>query len=357
MKTLLDPYLRRQGMRYLVLEGVSVPAFCQPIPRELTVMKRSLFILDRGFRTEILVTGKHQAKLVDALTTLDPNEIDENHYASGLILDDEGLVRHHVYVCRFANGLLVSIFGSHYETFQRLAGSYLSRWDVELSNLSDYGARLAILGPGSLDLARSILLDDPERVGVREVDRLPFSGKEIMVSVLPSHVGEGVECHVPASVLALFWESLERRRDQFAWELVGHGARPLLRWESGHPTFYRDFRGIPAVVDDVFNPVMTRKGNFLGREAVLEALEKDVKPSLVPFSYYDAHFIPRDTPIQIDGETIGRTTSSMMHPGRRGIVGWILMDPSHNVDETEAIAEEPKRKTEVVLHRRGDPKS
>lgn len=167
---------------------------------------------------------------------------------------------------------------------------------------------LGVMGPKSRELLLKVTDDDLSN------EAFPFAtAKEINVgyakafAIRMSFVGElGWELYVPAPFCPGIFDELMKQGEALGVTLVGLHALDSLRLEKG----YRHWSGDITPDDTPYEAglgfcVKPDKGDFIGRDALIEQKEKGLKRKLVLFTLKDPDsLVYHDEPIYRDGELV-----------------------------------------------------
>ncbi len=185
---------------------------------------------------------------------------------------------------------------------------------VAIRDISSAYSAVGLWGPNARRILSQVTNADLSHEG------FPFySGRWIEVGMTPvyamriSYAGElGWELHIPVDQSRPVWQALWAAGREFDLIAAGMGAFDSLRLEKGYRLWGRD-------IYTEYNPyeagmgwtVRPDKGDFIGREACLEAKEKPLKKKLACLTLDD----PQATlfgyePIFANGRCIGHVTTS-----------------------------------------------
>ena len=126
---------------------------------------------------------------------------------------------------------------------------------------------------------------------------------------------EGFEVAVHVDYSEKVWSGILEAGKKFDIEPIGLGARDTLRMEMKFCLYGND-------IDETTNPIeaglswatKVDKGNFLGRDAIMQVKEKGATRKLVGFEMKQRAVPRQDYKIVKDGEEIGSVTSGTFSP-------------------------------------------
>jgi aminomethyltransferase len=217
------------------------------------------------------------------------------------------------------------ILGALHEAATEHAGG-----EVEIVDITETRAVLAVQGPHARERLRSVLTDAAavERFRVRAVADPLCSGW----AAGTGYTGEdGLELHVPGAEAPATWAAL------LSTGLVpaGLGARDTLRLEAGLPLHGHELGpGITSLQAGLGWVVRFDKGDFRGREALLAEKERGITRRLRGLVVDDRQIPRTGCAIAVDGEVVGEVTSGNFSPMlERGIaLGFLPPDVADGTD-------------------------
>jgi aminomethyltransferase len=145
-----------------------------------------------------------------------------------------------------------------------------------------------------------------------------YRGERVVVS-RSGYTGErGFELFVPEALAVDLWRELLERGRPLGLEPAGLGARDTLRLEMGYPLHGNDISEERTPLEAGLSwAVSFDKGDFVGRDALLQQEEDGVPSKLVALKM-GGHPIPRaHYPVLAAGERVGETTSGTLSPTLR----------------------------------------
>jgi aminomethyltransferase len=222
---------------------------------------------------------------------------------------------------------------------------------VTIEDVSDETALLAVQGP----LAEAVLRGQvPEAVLQLGFYRLVES-RAFEVPAVISRTGytgeDGFEIYFHPRHAGRVWEGLMSAGKPHGIEAVGLAARDTLRLEMGYMLYGTD-------IDETTTPleagigwtVKLKKGDFVGREALLRQKKEGIARRLVGFEL-EGRRVPRNRmPIESDGRPSGHVTSGTFSPSlERPIgMGYVERAPDQPGGTFEVLAGGARLKARIV---------
>jgi aminomethyltransferase len=278
-------------------------------------------LFDISHMGRFLVTGKGALPFLQYVLTSNVAALEPGQSQYTIIPDNRGGAIDDAYLYRMTEEeyLLVVNAANTEKDWQWLQNFCPRLADVSLEDVTQKIAMLALQGPHTKEVLQAVIgrakLPDPGR---NHLTTVVFSGINVPVA-RTGYTGEpvGFELFPPAEIAVQLWRALLAAGSKEGIMPVGLGARDTLRLEAGLPLYGHelgtdaDGRVIPILALPVarFALSFSRvKGDFIGREALLEQLRELIarqqgcldKPK-------DKLLVPRMVmPLAVSGGTIAR---------------------------------------------------
>jgi len=229
------------------------------------------------------------------------------------ILNERGTFEDDCLVYREADGLMLVVNASNSAKDFAHISQHLSRFDCQLDDISDDVALLALQGPLAVEILQPLTDADLSGLKYYHFTSGTVAGAPDVCVSRTGYTGEdGFELYFHPRHAAAIWDAL------LAGGRVspaGLGCRDSLRLEMGMALYGND-------IDDTVTPleanlgwiVKMKKGDFVGRDALVRQKEQGVPRKLVGFTF-DERAIPRHGyPVRYAGAPSGVVCSGMMSP-------------------------------------------
>ncbi len=189
------------------------------------------------------------------------------------------------------------------------------RGNCELENISDSYSLLAVQGRDAEAVIRKLTTEDLGAIQFYWCVDNEVAGLRTLIS-RTGYTGEaGFELMVKNDDAPALWDALFDAGKEFDIEPIGLGARDSLRLEMKYCLYGND-------IDKTTNPLEAglgwitklKKGDFIGRDALLRVKEDGIKRKLIGFEIEGAGFPRPHYPILSDGKQVGQVTSGTVSP-------------------------------------------
>jgi aminomethyltransferase len=345
----------KRGVKLSPFAGFNLPIqFSNLIDEHLTV-RQDVGIFDVSHMGEIEVIGEEAATFLQYVTCNDISKLSDGKAHYSALLNEIGGVIDDIIVYRFtADKYLLCVNASNIAVDFSWLLEQSSSYNVKVVNRSSEYGQLAIQGPKSLAVLETYLLKHKVNL---ELESLPyFSFSEVEVSGIPfilamtGYTGEvGCEIFLPSDKTSSLWSELV---DEFGIKPCGLGCRDTLRLEASYPLHGHELLPeIPAISSGLEWIIKFKKGDFIGKEALLKLKEERFHRRLIGFKVSGEGIVRHGSKIlSNDSKEIGFTTSGTKTPTLDFPIGMAIVDQGFASLDTKfhAIVREREVPIEVV---------
>jgi folate-binding protein YgfZ len=249
-----------------MIAGVSLDAY--------EAARHRAAFLDRSRRGRIVVSGEDRRSYLQGLLTNDIAALAAGRGCYAAYLTPQGRMISDLHVHELGDAILLTLEGGTKETVLRNLDQFVFTEDVQIRDVTNVYAQIAIVGPEAAAMLSRVLTG----TGVETLAALPEhgnlrSGPESIIVTRIDDAGEpGYEVFVDHAASASFASALEKA-----------GAAPLdestaeaIRIEGGVPLFHRDMNEetIPLEAGIETRAISFTKGCYVGQEVVIRVLHR-----------------------------------------------------------------------------------
>jgi len=224
--------------------------------------------------------------------------------------------------------------------------------DVEVEDLSEGYAQLALQGPKSQEILQKIVDISLDSVKFfRFADGVNVAGVPALLSRTGYTGEDGFEIYVQADSALKVWDAIMEAGAEFHVMPAGLGARDTLRLEAalalyGHE-LSPDISPLEAGLDRF---VKLDKADFIGREALIKQKEGGISRKLVGLEMIDKGVPRQGYEVQVEGKNAGYITSGSFSPTLKKNIALALIEVSHAVpgSRVDVVVRNKALKAEVV---------
>ncbi len=332
MKTSLYEEHQKAGAKLVNFGGWQLPVSYTGVLDEHHWVRAHCGIFDVSHMGEVFVSGKDSLAFLQKITINDAARLSPGLGQYTAMLNEAGgmiddliiyqlAVEHYLIVVNAAN------VDKDFAWIEKQARTYR----VQVRNASAELSQIAIQGPKSQNIMQSILgagidLVNLPYTGIKE---LTWQGQSILLA-RTGYTGEwGYEVYLPHLAAVKMWRELLSFKDEV--RPIGLGARDTLRLESCYLLYGSDMNETVSPLEaGIAWATKIDKGDFIGRQALLEQKEKGITRKNIAFKMIDAGVARHDMEIYAeDGKKIGLVTSGSVLPTVGGSGGMCLVSAGY----------------------------
>jgi len=303
--------------------GWEMPVEYSGITNEHLAVRTRAGLFDVSHMGEIEIAGKGALEAVQRISSNDANKLKVGQAQYAGLLTSEGTFIDDMLVYRMAP--------SHFMLVVNAANTAKDvAWITEQAKVtgaavvdsSSRYALIAIQGPAAREVLQPLT-----GVDLGEIRYYWFSYGEVAAArVTISRTGytgeDGYEIFVPPAMADRVWQALVESGRGADVIPCGLGARDTLRLEAAMRLYGND-------IDDTTTPleaglgwtVAWGKGDFIGRDRLLQQKEQGVARALVGFEMLDRGIARQGYPVVSNGSQVGRVTSGTQTPFLKKAIG------------------------------------
>jgi aminomethyltransferase len=313
-RTALNSIHSARGAKMVPFAGFEMPVqYPTGITEEHRAVRERVGLFDVSHMGEFIVRGPGAVDFVNFVTTNDVAKlaIGQVHYST--ILNERGTIEDDCLVYRFADHLMMVVNASNIAKDFDQISRYKSRFDCTLEDISDDVALLALQGPNAQAVLSRHTAIDLESIKYYYFTVGTVAGVENVIVSRTGYTGEdGFELYFDPAHAEHLWRELMAKGDVTP---AGLGCRDSLRLEMGMALYGND-------IDDTVTPleanlqwlVKLAKGDFVGRDALVQQKERGIPKKLVGFTSSERAFPRHGYPVFYEGAPSGVVTSGTMSP-------------------------------------------
>jgi aminomethyltransferase len=340
------------GARMVPFAGWEMPVqYPTGITAEHKAVRTGVGLFDVSHMGEFIVRGERALEFCNYMVSNDVSRLAEGQAQYAGLLNERGTFVDDLLVYRFEDRLMLVVNASNAAKDFAHILPYAERFGVELEDVSDDMALLALQGPEAERVLQP--LTPADLAGIRfyhSVEDTVAGVPDVLIS-RTGYTGEaGFELYLPADRAVEVWQAIVRDASVVP---CGLGARDTLRLEAGLLLYGND-------MDDTVTPleaglgwtVKLQKGDFVGREALVAQKEAGVQRRLVGFTFEERAIARSGYPVFApDGSPSGTVCSGTMSPTLGIPIGTCYL-PAGSTDEGTRFEVEVRGKRVPAVVRR-----
>lgn len=330
-RTPLFDELVASGGKMVPFAGFILPVQFDGIAKEHHRVRNDVGLFDVSHMGEIVFRGERAAQAVQRLTTNNVAGVTAGRAVytpvclrSGGIVDD--MIFYKVSDTEFFVCVNASNKDKDFAYFvEQTAG------ECEVIDRSDEFAQIAVQGPKAPELLGRIFGADVAELKPFRFLNKEFAGAKVLVTTT-GYTGErGGEIYVPTAVAVELWRTLMSKGQDLGVGPIGLGARDSLRLEMKYCLYGNDIDETTTPLDaSLAWTVKFDKGDFLGRDAMIQQKEAGLTRSLVMFKCIEKGIPRHGYGVYAGGKKVGDVTSGTLSPSLGYPMGMAYVDKPHD---------------------------
>ena len=274
------------GAKMVEFAGFEMPVHYSSIIEEHLAVRRSVGVFDVSHMGEFYVRGKGALSFLQKVTINDVARLKPGRVQYTAMCYEDGGIIDDLLIYRMENQYLLVVNASNLQKdYDWLQAQKFG--DIELENVSDATAQLAVQGPKYMATLQKLTKENLSKVEYYTFTQGILAGVPMVIS-RTGYTGElGFELYFDADIETAkkIWNAVFEAGEEFGIQPVGLGARDTLRTEMGFCLYGND-------IDKTTNPLEAGLGwitklskkEFNGRTSLLKVREEGLKQKLIGFT-------------------------------------------------------------------------
>lgn len=337
------------GAKIVEFGGFEMPVQYSSIIEEHKWVRSKAGLFDVSHMGEIEITGPRALEFVSYITSNDPAKLEDFQVQYSALLTEKGTFVDDILVYRLPDRFLLVVNASNTDKDFDWIMAHKFADGVEVKNLSDEYAELALQGPVAEQVLQRITDIDLSKMGYYHSGYGKVLDKDALISRTGYTGEDGFEIYLdPPDVEEVFWKLLDMEEVKPA----GLGARDTLRLEMGYCLYGNDIDETTNALEAGLKWIVAfDKPDFIGKKALLEIKERGVTRRRVGFETERRGAVPRHGQriLDDDGNEIGHVTSGTFSPSLKKGIGMGYVAKGHWKRGTEINIEIRNRLEKAVI--------
>lgn len=342
-KTPLNQVHRQLGARMVDFGGWDMPVQYSGVIAEHMAVRTTAGLFDVSHMGEIEVAGAQAFDFLQYATTNDLSVLADGQvqytalcYETGGVVDDLTLYRF------AADRYLLCVNASNSDKDFAWLQDLLKKSDfsdLNLINRSAEYAQLALQGPVAANILAKLTSTDLSAIKFYRFTEGEVAGIKTIISRTGYTGEDGFELYCAAADGVQLWQELMSVGKSLGLEPIGLGARDTLRLEKAYALYGHEITAEIMPIEARLGWITKlKKGNFVGRDAMLKAKEAGLSRKLIALTLTTSG-VPREGyPVFCEGGEVGYVTSGTMSPSlKKGIALALVETASADSDQPLAI--------------------
>jgi aminomethyltransferase len=276
-RSALEVTLASLGARFGAWRGCRVAEHYGDIEEEVRIVREAAGVIDRTDRAFLTGSGPDAADYLHRMTSNEVKGLAPGQGRYALQLDVQGHILADFHLLRMDDHLLLETDWLRRTPLRETLEKYIVADEVEIADVSEQLAELAVEGPQSGRLLKAAVTEgalpgaELNHGWVRFAPTASGQGETPVHVVRASETGEeGYRLIFVVEYAQNVWEALAAQRAAADWKPVGHAALNILRTEAGIPWYSMDLdeRTLPPEAGLEQRAISYTKGCYLGQEVI-----------------------------------------------------------------------------------------
>jgi aminomethyltransferase len=338
-QTPLTPIHESLGAKMVPFAGYLMPVQYQGITQEHEAVRNAVGVFDVSHMGEFILKGPHALDLIQRVTSNDAAQLTDGKVQYSCLPNATGGIVDDLLVYRLtADSYMLVVNASNIEKDWNHIQSYNDK-GVEMHNISDRTALLAVQGPRATEALQSLTSVNLHDMAYYTFSKGTFAGIENVVISATGYTGAGgFELYVESVHAEALWHAVMQAGSAFGIQPAGLGCRDTLRLEMGFCLYGND-------IDDTTSPIEAGLGwitkftkPFVNHEALAAQKAAGVSRKLVGITMVDRGIPRHDYPVvDAQGNTIGKVTSGTQSPTLKEAIGMAYVETAFSKSDTEVF--------------------
>lgn len=279
-KTCLHARHEAMGAMMSPFAGWDMPIQYAGIEEEHSAVRNACGVFDVSHMGEVVVSGKDAEMFVNEIFTNDVRGLSEGKILYGMMLNPDGGVIDDLLVYKLSDDkYLLVINAGNIDKDVAWIRSQSERYKVEIKDLCDVTAQLAVQGPQASHVMTTILGIDCEQLDFYTFAVYDYKDDKILVSRTGYTGEDGFEIYASPLFIVGMWDALT---GSGCCSPCGLGCRDTLRFEAGLPLYGDELTELTTPLEAGLGMfVKLDKPSFIGRDALLKQKETGLQRRLV----------------------------------------------------------------------------
>jgi aminomethyltransferase len=352
-RTPLFEAYQEYGGKTIDFGGWELPVQFSSIKEEHEAVRERAGLFDVSHMGEFEVKGPGSLDFLQKMMTNDVSKlVDGKAQYTAMCYENGGTVDDLLIYKRADHDYLLVVNASNIEKDYEWLQSHLFG-EVELTNVSDRTAQLAIQGPLAETILQKMTTTPLNEIGFFSFkEDVDLNGLKALVSRTGYTGEDGFEIYCNTNDASALWKRILENGSEEGILPCGLGARDTLRFEANLALYGQELSKdiTPLEAGIGFAVKLQKEADFFGKETLLKQKEEGLSRKLVGIEMIDKG-IPRHGYEVFDGDNqIGFVTTGTQSPSLKKNIGLALLDQSFTNFDTvvEVQIRSKKLKAKVV---------
>ncbi|WP_349407765.1 glycine cleavage system aminomethyltransferase GcvT [Pseudalkalibacillus sp. SCS-8] len=352
LRTPLFELYKEYGAKVIDFGGWELPVQFSSIKEEHEAVRTKAGLFDVSHMGEITVKGPDAEDYLQYVLTNDVSKLnDGGAQYTAMCYEDGGTVDDLLVYKRADEDYLLVVNAANTEKdFDWMLKN--KKGDVEIKNISDDVAQLALQGPLAEQVLQKLTDYDLSQIGFfKFAEDVELDGTKALVSRTGYTGEDGFEIYCDAEDAATLWKTILETGKEDGVLPIGLGARDTLRFEARLALYGQELTSeiSPLEAGIGFAVKLKKEADFIGKEALIKQKEEGLKRKLVGIEMIDKGIPRTHYEVFKNDEKIGEVTTGTQSPTLGKNLGLAIIDTQYTELGTEVEVQVRKRRLKAQV--------
>ncbi len=314
-QTPLNAVHKALGAKMVEFAGYEMPIQYTSIQEEHHRVRNKVGLFDLCHMGRIYVSEPGSVDFLQYLVTNNIAKMKEGQAHYALALNERGTILDDLIVYHLGDQYLVVCNGANREKIRNWFRQHSPSFEVKVEDRSDEMGMIAIQGVFSEEVVAAMVNEEIRDLKYYSCGKWDWEGETIVVARTGYTGEDGFELYMSNNLLEKAWNQALQVGENWGIGPVGLGARDTLRLEAAMPLYGHE-------ITEETNPleaglgfaVKFKKGDFIGREALLKVKQEGLKRKLVCMEVEGRRIARQGAKILQGEEQVGEVSSGTFSP-------------------------------------------
>ncbi len=338
--------------KILPFAGYEMPITYSGVIEEHECVRQRAGLFDVSHMGEFILRGPHALDLIQKTTSNDASKLIDGKVQYSCFPNRQGGIVDDLLVYRIKEDqyMLVVNASNIEKDWNWLKEN--DEWNVEMEDISERTALLALQGPKAVDILKKLTQTDVASMAYYTFERGSLNDTpNVLISATGYTGAGGFELYFDQSQASKIWDAIMEAGNEFGLQPAGLAARDTLRLEMGFCLYGNDINDNTSPIEAGLGWITKFTKEFINKDALLNQKTEGVKQKLVAFELVDKGVPRKDYLIyNSEGSEIGIVTSGTMSPSTKKAIGmgYVLSEYSKLESDIYVAVRDKKLKAVVV---------
>jgi glycine cleavage system T protein (aminomethyltransferase) len=302
------------GAKLVPFAGYTMPIQYHSIKKEHERVRSSVGVFDVSHMGVVWIKGEKAVDFINSITVNNVAKLQVNQAQYSAMLYDDGGIVDDLIVYRYKDKIMLVINAANKAKDIAWIKDHAPA-DIEIEDASDKMCLLAVQGRNAQEVLQKLTDEKLEEIKFYWYRQGKLNGKDVIFSRTGYTGEDGFEIYMYQSDALEIWDAIFEAGKEFDIEPIGLAARDTLRLEMKYCLYGNDIDKTTNTIEAGLGWITkANKGEFVGKEAVLEVKSKGITRKLIGFEV-EKKAIPRHGySCFIGDDEIGQVTSGCWSP-------------------------------------------